>query len=367
MKRIIINGANGYVASNFINELLARNYEVIALVRGSSKYSAEDRMKIALAEINEGNFKHHENLKIYHYSLFEENFGLPAGQLTDIFSREADFFHFAASLKYDLKSKDIIFNTNIGGVENSLKVFSAQAHANSRFFFISTAYSCGNRSGLFEEKFYDNDDNIACFRNYYEQSKRYAENIVRKYVEENRIDAHIIRLSQVVGNNLTGVTHTDYGIFDFAKRVYSLAYRYPNRTVRIKVDPTATQNLIPIDNVISYLMKTVEAQNVPVIMNFIARNPVKNSHILESLSQLLPIRLLPDKNLKKADMNSFERIISIGMTFTGSYTQTNILFDTKNLDSLVHLNGNEQSIYRMLEYFVNKLSAKKKDNVCTPA
>ena len=49
MKRIIINGANGYVASNFINELLLNNYEVIALVRESKKQCPSERMGNVLA------------------------------------------------------------------------------------------------------------------------------------------------------------------------------------------------------------------------------------------------------------------------------------------------------------------------------
>ncbi|MEL7589075.1 MAG: SDR family oxidoreductase [Prolixibacteraceae bacterium] len=361
MKRIIINGANGYVASNFINELLNRNYEVIALVRGNHKYSAHDRMNDALAEINDGEYSKPENLKIYPYNLFSEDFSIPAKKLEEIFSVDAEYFHFAASLKYDLKSKDEIFRTNINGVENSLNIFSKQATKNSRFFFISTAYSCGNITGPFRETFYENED-ITAFRNYYEQSKRFAENVVKKFIDEHQLNGHIIRLSQVVGNNRTGVTKTDYGIFDFAKRIYSLTYRYPNRTIRVKVDPDSTQNLIPIDTVISYLLRVLEVQELPVIMNFIARNAVKNSHILNSLSKLLPVTIIPDKSLSKVDMNSFERIISIGMSFTSSYTDTNILFDTKNLDRVILSDGNqpdEESVYRMLAYFINNLSEKK--------
>jgi nucleoside-diphosphate-sugar epimerase len=53
MKTVIINGANGYVASNFICNLLKQDYKVIALVR-ANKQDPEDRMNDALANINEG-------------------------------------------------------------------------------------------------------------------------------------------------------------------------------------------------------------------------------------------------------------------------------------------------------------------------
>ncbi len=368
MKRIIINGANGYVASHFINELLILGYEVTALVRENHAGSAEERMSDALAAINEGDCVKKGKLKVYSYSLSEKDFSLRQEQLKEIFQGKVDYFHFAASLKYDLKSKDEIFKTNIGGVENSLNVFLNYSAKNSRFMLVSTAYSCGNMTEPFEEKFYDNAD-ICGFRNYYEQSKRFAENSVKKYMEEYGLDAHILRLSQVVGNNETGVTKTDYGIFDFTKRMQNLALRYPNTTIRVRVNPESTQNLIPIDTVVRYLIRTVEVGELPVILNFTAKTSIKNSHLAYCLNKLLPITLIPDTSLQRGEMNALERIVSIGMSFTGSYADLNIRFDTENLDRLVPEDGNqpnEQSIFRMLEYFINHLSEKRNNHVNMP-
>ncbi|RLD69733.1 MAG: Male sterility [Bacteroidetes bacterium] len=367
MKTIIINGANGYVASNFINKLLSKNYNVIALVRAKHKYSPYERMEGTLSEINDGRYVNIEKLKVYSYSLLDEDFSLPEKQLKDIFCGDVDYFHFAASLKYDLKSKDEIFRTNLGGVENSLNVFSKYANGSSRFFFISTAYSCGNISGLFEEKFYENED-ISGFRNYYEQSKRFAENIVKKHIETNHLKGHVLRLSQVVGNNKTGVTKTDYGIFDFAKRIYILANRYPNKTVKVQVDPDSTQNLIAVDTIVGYLTRTVEVKKVPVIMNFIAKNSVKNIHIINGVNKLLPITIIPTQNINRTDMDALERVVAVGMSFTVGYIKTRLLFDTKNLDKVI-LSGrneaNKHTVFKMLKYFIDNLSEKKKSNVLT--
>jgi nucleoside-diphosphate-sugar epimerase len=361
MKRIIINGGNGYVASNFISELLGRNYEVISLVRERHKFSAEERMKEALSDINGNEYIKPDNLKVYSYSLCDRDFSMPEGHLKDIFNEDVDYFHFAASLKYDLKSKDEIFKTNVEGVENAIKVYLKYAKSNSRFFLIGTAYSCGRFSGLFEEKFYDNED-ISMFRNYYEQSKRFAENVVKKYIGDNRINGHIIRLSQVVGNSQSGATKTDYGIFDFAKRVYSLAYRYPDRTIKVCVDPNSTQNLIPINTVIDGLIRIAATDKVPEIINFTAKNPIKNSHIINSINRLLPTNLIPVKYLDSKEMNAIERIIAAGMSFTGNYTDSDILFDTKKRDMIFPVSDNdvtEDTIFRMLKYFIADLACKK--------
>ncbi len=362
MKTIIIDGANGYVASNFINKLLQQNYKVIALVRPSIKFSPTERMKEALAESSNGDYINSTNLKVFSYSLLHKDFLIPQEQLEEIFSDEVDYFHFAASLKFSSKSKEEIFEINVGGVGNSIQVFSKFAKGNSRFFFIGTAYSCGRFSGQFEEKFYPNEG-IENFRNYYEQSKRFAENEVKKHIDENGLNGHVIRLSQVVGNSKTGVTKTDYGIFDFAKRIYSLAFRHPNQTVRVRVDPASTQNLIPIDAVVNYLMRTVEVKHVPTIMNLIAKKQVKNIHIIKSISKLLPINIIPERQLEHNEMNALERIISAGMTFTESYIDMDLEFETKNLDKIIMVNGheaNENSVHKMLEYFIDNLATQKR-------
>lgn len=361
MKRIVINGANGYVASNFINELLNKDYEVIALVRNSKKCPSEERMHNVLSDLNNGMVNNLNRLKVHSYSLLDKDFAIRQEVLTDIFSTKVDYYHFAASLKYDLKSKEEIFTTNLSGLENSMKVFLKYANQDSRFFFISTAYSCGKFNGMFEEKFYENQD-IDQFRNYYEQSKRFAENTVKQYIDNHQLNAHIIRLSQVIGNNETGITKTDYGIFDFARRVKSLAKRHPNNTVRIKVDAEATQNLIPIDTITNYLQRTIEINTLPIIMNFVAKQSTKNAHIINAINQLVPILITPKKQFDRSEMNSLERIIDIGMSFTGSYTSTNLSFSTSNLDSILKNKGGEaskESIFNMLQYFLSDDEKKK--------
>ncbi|MFV0591989.1 MAG: SDR family oxidoreductase [Draconibacterium sp.] len=360
MKTIVINGANGYVAANFINELLLEDFNIIALVR-AGKVPSEQRMSNMLSELNDGKRIESDKLKVFDYSLVDENFSISEDQLEEIFNGDVDYFHFAASLKYDFKAKDEIFQTNLDGVQNSMKVFSRFASQNSRFFFISTAYSSGIMDGKFEEKFYDNAD-ISMFRNYYEQSKRFAENLIRKQIEEEGLNGHILRLSQVVGNNKTGVTKTDYGIFDFGRRIQSLANRNPYRKVRVKVNPETTQNLIPIDTVVAYLMQVVKIPEVPVILNVVAKAGIQNRFILSCLSELLPITLLAEPGLEVSEMDSYERVISIGMSFTNSYTDTNMNFDTAKLDEVMQLEENEateESIRKMLEYFLGKSSDKK--------
>ncbi|MCG6190398.1 SDR family oxidoreductase [Maribellus maritimus] len=366
MKTIVVNGANGYVASNFIARLLKTGNKVVALVRPGHKQTPEERMNSVLADIEENETLNTQNLSVYAYSLLEKDFAMEEKILTKVFKTNVDYFHFAASLKYDEKSVDEIFTTNIEGVRNSIDVFQKYASKKSRFFYIGTAYSCGKYNDVFEEKFYKNEP-ISSFRNYYELSKRYGENIVCQSIEKSHLNGHVIRLSQVVGDHRTGITKTDYGIFDFSKRIYKLARRYPNEVVRVKVDPASTQNLIPIGTVVSYLLQAVQTDTAPRIMNLVAKRSIKNEQIINTLNEVLPITLIPQQNLNRNSMNSLERLISIGMSFTGSYTETNLKFDTSRRDEIIQPGEddelNDESVYAMLQYFVRTLSAQKRKTV----
>ena len=113
----------------------------------------------------------------------------------------------------------------------------------------------------------------------------------------------------------------------------------------------------------NYLLRVVEVKYVPVIMNFIAKKQIKNIHIIKSINKLLPINIVPEKQFTRHEMSALERIIFAGMTFTGSYINTNLQFDTSNLDKILIVDGNkvnEDSIHKMLEYFIDNLTAQKR-------
>lgn len=361
MQKIVINGANGFVASHFIRELLEQNFEVVALVRNGEKLSAQQRMQQVLEEVSEKKQVDFSSLKVFDYSLTAADYSLDKNQIEDIFNDTVQFFHFAACLKYSTKDKEAIFKTNVDGLENSIRFFEKYARPGSRFFFISTAYSCGKFSGLFEEKFYPNQD-IRHFRNYYEQSKRFAENVLKAHLDSGRLAGHVIRLAQVVGDSRTGVTKTDYGIFDLAKRLYGISVKYPNQTLRLKVDPEGTQNLIPINKVVEALIKILKATELPQVVNLTSKNDVKNVTIAQCIGKKLPVTIFLHKMLQQKSMNALERMIAVGMSFTGKYACINLQFDHRNLDKIMHSDNNEitkRSLCRMMESFIHDLQENK--------
>lgn len=362
MRRIVINGANGYVGSHFACQLLKEGFQVVALVRSRKTASASERMETALRKIGCEKLLGVDRLEIYAYKLLSENLDLSNDSLNKIFDGKVDYFHFAANLKYDARSHDEIFAANLDGLRHSIEVFRRFHSPSSRFFFISSAYSSGVIQQTFKEEFYPNQE-ISHFRNYYEQSKRFGENLLYDYKIKNLFPAHIIRLSQVVGDNQTGITDTHYGIFDFVKKVYQISKQFPNENIRVNVNPEATQNLIPIDTVIYYLMASVIRDDLPSVMNFVSNYPIENKIILGIINDILPVKLLSVPGMKKEEMTVPERIVYSGMSFTGSYINTKLTFETTQRDRLVFIHPHEityDTLRSMLNYYVTHHASQMK-------
>jgi hypothetical protein len=155
-----------------------------------------------------------------------------------------------------------------------------------------------------------------------------------------------------------------YGIFDLAKRLHKIASSHPDNSLRIKVDPNGTQNLIPIDKVVEALMNMLNTSELPRIINLTAKNGVKNETIAECINRHLPMKIILDNTLKKKSMNSLERMIALGMSFTGKYAEINLLFENKNLDKIMFSDNNEVtkvSLCKMMENYFSQLEGKSQN------
>jgi nucleoside-diphosphate-sugar epimerase len=361
--RIIIDGANGYVASYFVKHLIDKDMDIVCLVRSKNDFSGYKRMQNSLLNIGcLDSIRNREKVQIHDYRLLDHDFGIPVNQLNDIFSGDFDYFHFAANLKYSSKDKDELFRTNREGVDNSIKIFQKYATPNSRYFLISTAYVCGWDENPTREIFFEDKD-ISHFRNYYEQSKRSGENVLRKYLNrDDNFSGFIIRLGQIVGESDTGITHTSYGVFDFFYRLFVFSRRYPNKRVRIRMDPEGTQNMISVNYALKCLDKIISNKNLPLpeIINLVSNHPIKNDYIAKNINDLLPIDLIQVPQIKRDEMNLFEKIVLAGMAFTGSYTTSKLMFQNENLKKVVQEETGsvtKENLGKMFLYFLeNKVA-----------
>ena len=104
--------------------------------------------------------------------------------------------------------------TNVDGTRNAVQF--ANRHA-SRFYYMSTAFVCGDTQGIFRE---DDLEAGQRFRNSYERSKYLAEKVVR---EECRVPFVVLRPSIIVGEAPEGKAgNCTFGYYRLAFMFYFL-------------------------------------------------------------------------------------------------------------------------------------------------
>jgi len=90
-------------------------------------------------------------------------------------------WHLAANLSFKKADRDAVYQTNIEGMKRMTELAS---NFNATFFYVSTAYVHGKRTGLLLE---DELIRPSSFNNSYEESKFIAENFLREWAKNHRL------------------------------------------------------------------------------------------------------------------------------------------------------------------------------------
>lgn len=188
MKINIVSGATGFIGRRLVKDLL-KNNEIVWLIIRSNSNSAEVRGGEIFKDLKD---KYAGTLKIVEGDVRFKNLGLDK-YLNEIKKANIEFWHLAANLSFRKEDKDDIYQTNVDGIKNVIEFTNKY---NVRLYYMSTAYVCGNYSGLIkEDELYDTKH-----RNNYEKSKYIAE----KSVREKANNYIIFRPSIVMGDGYEG-------------------------------------------------------------------------------------------------------------------------------------------------------------------
>ena len=188
MTRVLFTGYPGFLGSELLPRLLARDAsaEAICIVQG--KFAALAKERAAASPFAN------------RIQLVEGDITVP-GLATSLAPDDiAEIYHLAAI--YDLSVKrDTGMRINVEGTRNVLD-FAEKARALRRLHYVSTCYVSGRHPGVFTE---DDLDVGQRFNNYYEETKHLAEVDVRQRMRGG-MPATIYRPSVVVGDSRTGAT-----------------------------------------------------------------------------------------------------------------------------------------------------------------
>jgi nucleoside-diphosphate-sugar epimerase len=257
----LLTGATGFVGSHFLLRWALEGERVVALSRANLPGGATERVREALnvAARSLATPPPVPTVESVQGDLSRELCGVSPearGRLRELGVRE--LWHFAASLQYEDKHRDAIFETNVAGTRRAIDL--AQALGCEWFVHVSTAYTAGRRRGRISEQLPRRSEG---FNNCYEASKADAEHLAAELCAVRGIKLAILRPSIVVGpscSKSTGGSST--GIYGFARELARACgpLRALGRPLRLHGEPDTPLDLLPIDWFIEDVAELVRAR-----------------------------------------------------------------------------------------------------------
>ena len=258
MERIhIVTGANGYLGSHLVLELLASapDARIVCLARADGDGA---RRRVIDAVVVAAECSGHaidsevlERIHVVEANPLVKNPGL-GPRLVDGTGHagplERTFWHVAATVQFVESEAGELDRINTQGALNALALAAESGCAS--FNYISTAYVAGDRNGEVLEQI--ESDAPAAFSNPYELSKFNAEHRIREKAEAVGMAWRVFRPSIIVGHSRTGLSSSDSGMYKFCEMLdefwSSLKSNAVNhRSLRLHVPERAHLNLVPVD------------------------------------------------------------------------------------------------------------------------
>ncbi|NNE97636.1 MAG: NAD-dependent epimerase/dehydratase family protein [Pyrinomonadaceae bacterium] len=199
---IFITGFPGFIAGRLVEKLSSRNTHFFLLVQEAFFKKALEQVQ----EIVKKSETPSKNFTIIQGDITKENLGMSDTDLEVVLRETTDIYHLAAV--YDLAvEKDLAYRVNVEGTKNVNDIVR-KVKSLQRYNYISTCYVAGKR----DDRIYENElEHDKGFRNYYEETKHFAEIEVEKLKGDYPVT--IYRPSVVCGDSVTGETAKYDGIF----------------------------------------------------------------------------------------------------------------------------------------------------------
>jgi thioester reductase-like protein len=233
---IFLTGFPGFIAGRLVERLAREGARFQLLVQPA--FAERARTEIARLAAQTG--APVENFRTFEGDITREDLGLSAADIEEAESEATVLFHLAAA--YDLAvAREVGVRVNVEGTRN-VNRFALRLKKLKRYHYVSTCYVAGRRTGLILESELQHE---AGFRNFYEETKYFAELEVEALKRELPVTIH--RPSVVCGDSRTGETAKYDGVYYLINYLrlwpgaLSLA-NIGNRDVRL--------NVVPVDFVV---------------------------------------------------------------------------------------------------------------------
>lgn len=329
----VVSGATGFVGRAVVLHLLATtNADIACLVRPSSRPERTGtRLVAALADAARA-YGYPDSLEP---DIARRCHLVPADlQQSLAGARRAlqrhgveHVWHCAGSLRYHDRDRRLIHQTNVDGTARLLQLAGDVGAAG--FHYVSTAYVAGTSDGLILE---DRADPAAA-QNAYEQSKVRAEELV---LSATGLRTTVLRPSVVIGHSRTAAVSGNLsGIYSlgFSLGRHARSHREPGG-IRLHMDPGASANLVPIDQVAAETVACGLAGRQHEIFHLVGQPTVTVGALIEEICRTLgvgPVTFVDHA----AGLRESDRRLAEKMAYYLSYLRGNKVFDRTNTNRVV--------------------------------
>jgi nucleoside-diphosphate-sugar epimerase len=326
MKTVYLTGGTGFLGSHFIrNYLSTGEYDVHCFVRGSGDRACTLRLKQSVLAANTS-YPGKRVLNLDGMTAIPSDITLPQLGLSKEWmdtarrlSAGSTFFHFASSLSFEEKNRDLIYDHNINGLRHAVDVASGLRCG--VFLYVSTAFTVGIHEGHVAERLH----RPAAFNNYYEETKCAAEHLITELCDAKGLRLVIVRPSVVIGPSescKTGGSKT--GLYGLIREMHRLKRHLKYVPVVVDGNPDAGVNLIPVDYVCHDIFRLFEdpaVQNGP--HHATAHNNVKIAVLVELIKRHMGLPNVTVERLGRSDgerVSAIERLLARTTAFYNSIT-----------------------------------------------
>lgn len=297
---IIVTGATGFVGSNLVLSLLHRTTKTIyCLVRRQQAKSAEERLFKALSDAAEAAHQGEGlaallagRVKVLEGDIRYEHCGLDSARLEQLRRLGVEsLWHNAASLRFEDAYKDRIIAQNLQGTLNTLAL--ADSLGVDAFNYMSTAYVAGKASGTILEQGWPTGSEE---NNWYEYSKRKAEDAVLEYRGSQPFRVRIFRPSIVIGHSgsFDSCSTTGYyGFIDAVSRVETwvkdrIPQYFEHNPLRIYTPSDTTLNLVQVDLAVEEAVAIAERGQDGTFFHLTNPHNVSTQQVITAVGALFP-------------------------------------------------------------------------------
>lgn len=343
--KIFLTGATGFVGTKLVQELLADEHEIYALVR------TEGKAKKVLEQLPPNR---KEQITFLYGDITDNGLGICEEQKEKLVDNIDVVYHSAAYLSFDPMEREKTFDINVEGTRNVLEF--AKAIKTKRFYHVSTAYTLGT-SPFGAEELHPIDNTYV---NNYEESKCHAEHLVVEYKED--FDVSIFRPAIIIGDSVTGEADTTFALYGLLKGLLFLKKRTKRnpelltKPLRLVCSKENGSNFVSVDYVVKVLHAGLQHAEKDKIYHIVNMNLLTHDMIFELLKETLEF---PNLEIVPLDYNGElgreEKILNDSMKVFHEYFRKDVAFDDTNTKELLS-KTNDSPIYLNEELLQNIVS-----------